>query len=119
MFGFERLEVWEEANFFAVMVHVLTGDFPSDQRLGLARQMRRAAVSISANIAAGSTCNSRQDFVHFVDIAADSLGEVVSHLAVSRSQGLLSAAEFLALYHAARDQRRTLTGLRRWLLEGT
>src|ERR1043166_6277322 len=78
MFNFEKLDVWQEAINFADLVYELTGAFPSDERFGITNQMRRAAVSISSNIAEGSSRVSRTDFARFVEIATGSLFEVVS-----------------------------------------
>ena len=54
MFNFEKLETWKKAVSFADLVYAVTRDFPVDERFGLTNQMRRAAVSISSNIAEGS-----------------------------------------------------------------
>jgi four helix bundle protein len=59
-------------------VYELTGDFPGEERFGLTNQMRCAAVSISSNIAEGSSGASRTDFARFVEIATGSLFEVAS-----------------------------------------
>ena len=53
MFNFEKLEVWQKAIDFADLVYATTREFPSEERFGLTNQMRRAAVSISSNIAEG------------------------------------------------------------------
>ncbi len=118
MFGFERLEVWEKAIDFADIVYSVTREFPSDERFGLTNQMRRAAVSISSNIAEGSSRNSRKDFARFIEIATVSLFEVVSQSFISRNQGLLTPEEFEVLYVAAEEQGRMLSGLRRSMLDG-
>jgi four helix bundle protein len=116
MFGFERLDVWEKAIEFADAVYAVTRDFPSDERFGLTNQMRRAAVSISSNIAEGSSRNSRKDFARFIEIATGSVFEVVSQSYISRNQGMLSQESFEILYAAAEEQGRMLSGLRRSLL---
>src|SRR2546426_551063 len=51
MFNFEKLDVWQEAIQFADLVYQLTRAFPTEERFGLTNQMRRAAVSVSSNIA--------------------------------------------------------------------
>ncbi len=117
MFGFERLEVWEKAILFADTVYTATRGFPTEERFGLTNQMRRAAVSISSNIAEGSARNSRKDFARFIEIATGSLYEVISQSFVGRNQGFLSPEEFQSLYTAAEEQSRMLSGLRRSLLE--
>jgi four helix bundle protein len=117
MFNFEKLQVWQEAIEFADSVYRITRAFPDDERFGLTSQMRRAAVSISSNIAEGSSRASRPDFARFVEIATGSLFEVVSQCFISRRQGLLAETDFQELYTAAGKQGRMLSGLRKSLLE--
>ena len=117
MFGFEKLEVWQLAIDFADIVYSATRNFPTDERFGLTNQMRRAAVSISSNIAEGSSRNSRKDFARFIEIATGSLYEVLSQSYIGRNQGFLSPEEFQLIYSASEDQSRMLSGLRRALLE--
>lgn len=116
MFGFEKLDVWQKAIEFADLVYSSTRRFPSDERFGLTNQMRRAAVSISSNIAEGSSRNSRKDFARFIEIATGSVFEVVSQSYIGRNQGFLTPEEFSALYEAAEEQSRMLSGLRRSLI---
>ena len=117
MFNFERLEVWHKSIEFADTVYSATRSFPSDERFGLTNQMRRAAVSISSNIAEGSSRNSRKDFARFIEIATGSVFEVISQCYISRNQSLLSPSNFKMLYTAAEEQTRMLSGLRRSLLD--
>ena len=117
MLNFEKLDIWQEAIQFADLIYELTRSFPHDERFGLTNQMRRAAVSISSNIAEGSSRGSRQDFSRFVEIAAGSLFEVVSQATVSERQGLLSNDEHRRIYAAAEKQSRMLSGLRKSLAE--
>lgn len=116
MFGFEKLEVWRKAIEFADVVYTATRHFPSDERFGLTNQMRRAAVSISSNIAEGSARVSRKDFARFVEIATGSLFEVISQAYIGRNQGFLTEEQFETLYVSAEEQGRMLSGLRRSLL---
>ena len=116
MFGFERLAVWRKAIEFADTVYSVTRKFPLDERFGLTNQMRRSAVSISSNIAEGSSRHSSKDFARFIEIATGSLFEVISQSFISRNQGLITPEEFDILYKAAEEQGRMLSGLRRSLL---
>lgn len=115
MFNFEKLETWQKAIRFADLVYQLTKAFPEEERFGLTGQMRRAAVSISSNIAEGSSRHSRDDYARFIEIATGSLFEVVSQSFIGRNQGFLHEEEFHALYTAAEEQSRMLSGLRRSL----
>lgn len=116
MFNFEKLEVWHRAIEFADLVYAQTRRFPADERFGLTNQMRRAAVSISSNIAEGSSRASKVDFARFIEIATGSLFEVVSQSFIGRNQGFLDETQFAALYSAAEEQSRMLSGLRKTLL---
>ncbi len=117
MFNFERLETWQEAIKFADLVYEWTRGFPDQERFGLTNQMRRAAVSISSNLAEGSSRSSRTDFARFVEIATGSLFEVVSQSYIGHRQGFLNDEQFKRLYAAAEKQGKMLSGLRSSLLE--
>jgi four helix bundle protein len=69
VFRFEKLAVWQKAVEFADRVYALTREFPDAERFRLTSQMRRAAVSISSNVAEGSGRSSDKDFAHFVEVA--------------------------------------------------
>src|ERR1043165_3486316 len=86
MFNFEKLDVWQKAIDFADLVYTNTRGFPADERFGLTTQLRRDAVSISSNIAEGSSRSSKIDFARFVEIAGGSLFEVVSQSFIARRQ---------------------------------
>src|SRR5438876_959075 len=111
MFSFERLDVWQKSIDFAELVYKITRAFPSDERFGLTSQMRRAAVSISSNIAEGSSRFSKTDFARFIEIATGSVFEVVSQSFISRREEILKEADFQRLYAAAEEQGRMLSGL--------
>jgi four helix bundle protein len=119
MFNFEKLETWQKAINFADLVYTITRSFPGDERFGLTNQMRRAAVSISSNIAEGTAKNSKNDYARFLEIATGSLFEVVSQSFVARRQGFISKLEFDRLYAAAEEQGKMLSGLRRSVLDKT
>ncbi len=117
MFNFEKFETWEEAVNFANLVYELTRNFPDQERFGLTNQMRRAAVSISSNVAEGSSRVSRPDFARSVETATGSLFEVVSQSFIGRNQGFLNEKQFQHLYAAAEKQGKMLSGLRASLLD--
>ena len=116
MFNFEKLEVWQKAIDFADDIYVVTKTFPSDKRFGLTNQMRRAAVSISSNVAEGSSRSSRIDYARFVEIATGSLFEIVSQCFLAKRQGFLADTDFQRLYEKAQTQSRMLSGLRSYLV---
>ena len=117
-FNFEKLDTWQHAVDLAELVYCLTEKFPSEEKFGLSSQMRRAAVSISSNVAEGSSRSSRSDFARFVEIAAGSVFEVVSQSVLAKRKGLMSQGDFANLYAVCEKQSRMLSGLRRSLLAG-
>ena len=119
MFNFEKLDVWQEAIEFADLVYQLTRSFADEERFGLTNRLRRAAVSVSSNIAEGSSRGSHSDFARFVEIAAGSLFETVSQATVSRRQNFLHEVDYNRMDTAAEKQSRMLSGLRRSLLKSS
>jgi four helix bundle protein len=115
MFNFEKLDVWQKAIDFADLIYTNTRGFPADERFGLTTQLRRGAVSISSNIAEGSSRSSKVDFARFIEIAGGSVFEVVSQSFVAHRQSFLSDGDFRRIYAAA-EESRMLSGLRRSLL---
>ena len=116
MFKFEKLDVWQKAIDLADLVYSKTKSFPADEQFGLTNRTRRAAVSVSSNIAESSARISDADFARFVEIATGSLFEVVSESTVAKRQGYLSEDSFAAIYKAAEEQGRMLSELRRTLV---
>lgn len=89
IFGFEKLEVWKDAKVLTILVYKVTKDFPSDEKYGLVSQMRRAVISVSSNIAEGSSRISPKDQAHFYQIAFSSLMEVLSQIIISVELGYI------------------------------
>jgi len=74
--SFKDLHVWKRSHELALLVYKLTKSFPPEERFGLVSQMRRAAVSVAANIAEGFKKKSKKDKIHFYNIAQSSLEEL-------------------------------------------
>jgi four helix bundle protein len=117
MFRFEKLDVWQKAVELADDVYVVTRSFPDHERFGLTAQMRRAAVSISSNIAEGSGRSSDADFARFLEIAYGSLMEIVSQSLIAQRQSFMSEAARQKLYAKSDELARMLSGLRAKLFQ--
>lgn len=83
IYSFEKLDVWQLAREFATNIYLVTNSFPSNEQFGLTSQIRRATVSIAANLAEGSSRVSSKDQAHFYHIAYSSAIEVLSHLLIA------------------------------------
>ena len=117
MFNFEKLEVWKKSIVLAGTIYTLTKTFPDSERFGLTSQMRRAAVSISSNIAEGCSRSSKIDFRRFVEIATGSVFELISQANIARNQGLIAPKDYDQLYESSLEIVRMFSGLRDSLRE--
>ena len=84
---FQDLEVWQKAHELVLDVYRMTKGFPSDERYGLISQMRRAAVSVPANIAEGFKRRGQREKIRFYNIGESSLEEVKYYFILSRDLG--------------------------------
>jgi four helix bundle protein len=100
---------------FAEAVYQATRTFPTDERFGLRMQLRRAAVSVSANVAEGHGRSSRRDYARFVLIARGSLKEAETLLLLSVRLGFMRNDIAEELLSIAERINRLLTGLRKRL----
>jgi len=85
--SFRDLLVWRKAHEFVLAVYAFTAGFPKHETYGLAAQMRRAAVSIPANIAEGFRRRGRVDKARFMNIAEGSLEECRYYLILAQDLG--------------------------------
>ena len=96
--SFKELIVWQKAHQFVLEVYRFTRGFPADERFGLTSQIRRAAVSVPANIAEGFPKRSTSDKTRFFNIAQGSLEEVHYYLILAKDLGYGNTDALLGLY---------------------
>jgi four helix bundle protein len=89
-FRFEKLTVWQSSRRLVSELYAVSKSFPKDELFGLTGQLRRAGISVSANIAEGSGRNSDPDFAHFLELAYGSAMEVASLLYLATDAGYIS-----------------------------
>ena len=87
---FTDLIAWVEAHKLVIMVYKVTKLFPRDEQFGLTNQVRRAAVSITSNIAEGFGRRSVKERLNFYNISLGSLYEVQNQIMISKDIGYLS-----------------------------
>ena len=92
---FQQLEAWKEAHKLVLMVYRTTKDFPSEERFGLVSQMRRAAISIPANIAEGFKRRGLQEKIRFYNMAESSLEELKYFFILSKDLEYISSDDDL------------------------
>jgi len=108
---FEDLDVWQKARGLVRLVYMMTKDGKFSQDFSLKDQMRRASVSIMANIAEGFSRKSDKEFGQFLFIAKSSAAELQSHAYVALDQGYLTKSDFGQIYNDIDHECRMLSNL--------
>jgi four helix bundle protein len=97
IFSFEKLEVWKESIKLLKHIYEITKSFPSEEKFGLISQLRRASVSISSNLAEGTSRNTDKDKAHFTTISYSSTMEVLNQLIISKELGFIDEENYLTI----------------------
>jgi four helix bundle protein len=113
--SYRQLKVWQSGIQLVKSVYVLSQKFPKDELYGLTSQMRRAAVSIPANIAEGHARDSTKEFLHHISIALGSLAELETMFVLVQELGYGDADTVAALLRHSDEEGRMLHGLQRTL----
>jgi four helix bundle protein len=107
----EKLDVWKKAVDFVVDVYKATEKFPADEKFGLTSQIRRASVSIPANIAEGAGRKSNKEFLNFLSIAQGSASEVSTEILIAYRLEYIESEAFTELNNELDKIGRMITGL--------
>jgi four helix bundle protein len=111
MQDFRQLQVWQRAHQLNLALYGATGKFPKSELFGLTSQIRRAGISITANLAEGRGRGSDADFVRFVFMAMGSACELESHLELAKDLKLLPQEDFHNILAFLAEVKRMLAGL--------
>lgn len=95
------------------LIYALSAQLPNDERFGLVQQLRRAAVSVPANIAEGHDRGATREFSRFLGIARGSLAEVETHIEVAMRLGMLDDETAWPAIAKCDHVGRILRGLRK------
>ena len=107
----QQLEVWKRSFEFVKNVYEVTGAFPSDEKYGLTSQIRRASVSIPANISEGAAKNSKKEFVRFLYIALGSASELDTLILLSHELKMIEPEKFKTMNNNLEIIYKMLLGL--------
>ncbi|RZJ67976.1 MAG: four helix bundle protein [Flavobacterium sp.] len=114
--SFEQIVAWRKARELNKKIYLLTGQEDSFARdFDLKRQIRRAAVSVSSNIAEGYERNTDKEFVYFLFVAKASAGEVRSQLYLAYDLKYISENDFHEIFRRVTDVSRLIAGLIKFL----
>ncbi len=102
--GYRKLIVWQNAHNFVLEMYRVTLTFPKEEMFGLVSQLKRAVVSIGANIVEGQAQNTKSQYLQFLNHSNGSLSEVEYYLELARDWGYISPN----LYEKLENQRREI-----------
>lgn len=111
------LDVWKKSIEFVIDVYRMLKNFPKDEIYGITSQIRRAAVSISSNIAEGAGRSSDKEFSHFLSITLGSIAEIDTQLIICEKLNYLSKHDYGRLENQLTNIRKMTLGLRKYLNE--
>lgn len=116
---FADLDVWKRSRALVIDVYAIARSLPRSEGTNLGRQMRRAVVSISSNIAEGAGRSGRRDFARFLDMAVGSASELESQFIVCSDLGFANPERVASIRSECVEIRSMLRGLRRAVLSAT
>ena len=111
-YSYKNLNVYQDAKAFVVAVYKLLDSFPDTEKFALCNQIRRAAISVTSNIAEGVSRISAKEKIHFLEIAYASMMEVDSQLDVSVDLGYISLEQYNKIEEKIDVIARQLSSLR-------
>ncbi len=113
--SYQQLKVWQLGIQLTRSIYELSQNFPKYELYGLTSQMRRAAVSVPANIAEGHARDSTKEFLHHISIALGSLAEVETMLVLAEGFRYGNSAAIAALLKNTDEEGKMLRGLQKTL----
>lgn len=113
--SFEEINSWQKSRVFNKRIYLITESFNFKKDYDLVRQIRRASISISSNIAEGFERNTDKEFVYFLYVAKASAGEVRSQLYLAYDLEYITKEEFEMLLESITEISKLLSGFIKYL----
>ena len=113
VFGYRKLCAYNKGKEIVKCVYKLLKNFPLDEKYDLCSQIRRAAISVTSNIAEGVNRYSVKDKSHFIEMSYGSLMELSSQLEISQELGFISIKQHIYIDKLIEEEARILSGLYR------
>jgi four helix bundle protein len=113
--NYRDLTVWQRGMDIALAVYEATKTFPDDERFGLTSQLRRAAVSVPANIAEGHARSTTKDYLRYISISIGSLAETATFIELAGRLNYGNIEELRKIFEMTNEERRMLRALQKSL----
>lgn len=112
-YSFKKLEVWKDSIELVKSIYSLTTNFPKEEKFGLISQLRRCSVSVSSNLAEGTSRQTNKDKAHFTTLAFSSSMELLNQLIISKELNFLDEKEYVILRAKIEKNTNMLNALRK------
>ncbi len=112
-FGFEKLLVYQKSKEYVRTIYSLLKQFPAEERYAMCDQLRRASVSVSSNIAEGTSRGTLKEKIHFLDIAFGSLMETYSQMDIAKDLQYINEEELMQVREQCLAVLKLLAGLKK------
>lgn len=109
--SFSDLIAWQEGHKFAILIYQETKNFPDDEKFGLTSQMKRAAISITSNIAEGFSRHTYTDKIRFYYISQGSVTEIQNQLILAKDLKYIIKEQFDSLVKQSIFVHKLINGL--------
>ena len=108
---FTDLNAWKEGHKLVLIIYKITKTFPNEERFGLTSQLRRAAVSITSNIAEGFSRQSYKEKINFYSTALASTTEVQNQILIARDVKYINQKKFMEIANQTVIVHKLINGL--------
>jgi four helix bundle protein len=111
-YSFEKLNVWNESIGLVKSIYKITEQYPSEEKFGLTSQLRRATISISSNLAEGTSRQTNKDKARFTNISYSSAMEVLNQLIISKELTYIKEKDYIFVREKIEKITNMLNALR-------
>lgn len=115
--GFRKLIVYQKSKNLVLLIYKVTKTFPKEELFGLVSQMRRASVSITANVVEGYSKNSSKEYNRYLTISIGSITELEFLLEISKELGFIESKTFDNISNELYIVKKMLYGTRKKIAE--
>lgn len=112
---FEEIEAWKRAHLAVVLVYKLSNTTALNKDFALRDQMRRAAISVTSNIAEGHDRGTIKEFIYFLNVSKGSCSELVSQVILAKDLEYISKEDYIILYKELTEVGKMIGGLIKYL----
>lgn len=110
MKNFKKLMIWQKGFKIAINTYKITKNFPDEEKYGLTSQVNRSSISISSNIAEGSSRRSQKDYFRFIEIALGSCFELESQFLIASELGFGNKNDIGEILQEIDEEQKMLIG---------